>query len=102
VAALAIGLGDIVLWVVMLGFVVLRINQPTGRAIEQSIVPSSANVENGARSHTALLEANVFLDGGQAEILGSESFSGSGILVGTSDGNTLFSLAATWWTRLFP
>ena len=45
VAALAIGLVDIVLWVVMLGFVVPRINQPAGRAIEQSIVPSSANVE---------------------------------------------------------
>jgi hypothetical protein len=76
VAALAIGLGDIVLWVVMLGFVVPRINQPTGRAIEQSIVPSSANVEMAPGHIRRALEANVFLMVDRQRFLGSESFSG--------------------------
>ena len=89
VAALAIGLGDIVLWVVMLGFVVPRINQATGRAIEQSIVPSSANVEMAPGHIRRALEANVFLMVDRQRFLGSESFSGSGILVGTSDGEHL-------------
>ncbi len=89
VAALAIGLGDIVLWVVMLGFVVPRMNLPAGRAIEQSFVPSSTNVELAPSHIRRALEANVFLMVDRQRFLSSESFSGSGILLGTSDGEHL-------------
>ncbi len=83
-AALVIGLGDIVLWVVMLGLIIPRINLPAGRAIEQSFLPSSANVEMASGHIRRALEANVFLMVNRQRFLGSESFSGSGILLGTS------------------
>lgn len=89
VAALVIGLGDIVLWVVMLGFVVPRMNLPAGRAIEQSFVPSSANVEMAPAPIRRALEANVFLMVDRQRFLSSDSFSGSGILLGTHDGEQL-------------
>ena len=60
-AALVIGLADIVLWVVMLGLVIPRINLPAGRAIEQCPLPSSANVEMASGHIRRALEANVFL-----------------------------------------
>ncbi len=89
VAALVIGLGDIVLWVVTLGFVVPRMNLPAGRAIEQSFVPSSANVQLAPAPIRRALEANVFLMVDRQRFLSSESFSGSGILIGTHDGEHL-------------
>lgn len=88
-AALVIGLGDIVLWVVVLGFVIPRMNLPAGRAIEQSFLPSSANVEVASGHIRRALEANVFLMVDRQRFLGSESFSGSGILLGTSGGEHL-------------
>jgi S1-C subfamily serine protease len=89
VAAIAVGLGDIVLWVAMLGFVVPRMSLPASRAIQQSFVPTSANVELAPDRIRRALEANVFLMVDRQRFLRSESFSGSGILLGTKDGEAL-------------
>jgi S1-C subfamily serine protease len=85
VAALAIGLGDVVLWTAIIGLVIPNINLTAGRAIEQSIVPSKAKVEMAPDHIRRALEANVLLMVDRQRFLRAESFSGSGILIGIRD-----------------
>ncbi|MBI5250265.1 MAG: trypsin-like peptidase domain-containing protein [Desulfomonile tiedjei] len=92
VAGLLIGLADIVLWVVLLGFIVPKSYSVAYRSVDQFSFPAP-NLLGRAPAHIRkALEANVFIvveRKGWPAFINSESFSGSGVILGENDGQFL-------------
>lgn len=92
IAALLIGLADVVLWVILLGFIVPRSTSVAYKTVEQFAFPSPNILERAPAHIRKAFEANVFLlveRKGWAAFINAESFSGSGVILGESDGQYL-------------
>lgn len=88
VAAVAVGLADTVLWVLLVGMIVPVVNLPTSRSMDKHTVPSPNLMEQAPLPIRHALESNVFLVGTRDRrpaVLGAESYSGSGVILGYTD-----------------
>lgn len=88
VAAVGVGLADTALWVVLIGLLVPAANVPTSRNMDKYTVPSRSLLEQAPQPIRRALESNVFLVGKcelWPSLLGSESYSGSGVILGYTD-----------------
>jgi S1-C subfamily serine protease len=89
VAAICIGIGDMVLWVMILGVLLPRMSGPPVSPVEQLLLRSAAGIERAPAHIRNALEANVFFVVEQTRrpsFLPPESFGGSGVILGESDG----------------
>jgi S1-C subfamily serine protease len=85
IAAIALGVADMVLWMGIIGVLLPRINRPDGPALRQSVSPSFSAPAHVPEYVRGAMEANVFLiveRPRRLPFLGTESFSGSGVVLG--------------------
>lgn len=91
-AAVAIGIGDVVLWVAILGLVIPRVNLPALRGAAPMIFPAGSLSDRARAPIKHALENNVFIlvrRDRWPSFLSGESFSGSGVVLGQLDGDRL-------------
>jgi S1-C subfamily serine protease len=84
VAALVLGIADMVLWVALIGIVLPRINLPEALPFKQTMFPSFHAPEGAPDTIRRAMEANVFLVVDKPRrwpFLGTESYSGSGVIL---------------------
>jgi S1-C subfamily serine protease len=94
-AAICLGLADILLWTVMLALVLPRISFTEGAAGRHAVIPSFSAPERSPLNIRSALEINVFLRVKTERripflgVIGSQSFGGSGIVLGHNEGDYL-------------
>ncbi len=84
VAAVFLGIGDMVVWVAIIGIALPRMNVPDALPLKQTIFPSFHAPEGVPEPIRRAMEANVFLVVDKPRrwpFLGTESYSGSGIIL---------------------
>jgi S1-C subfamily serine protease len=91
-AAVVIGVGDIVLWVAILGLIIPSANLPVFRRTERLMFPSGGLTDRAPAHIKQALENNVFFlvkKQNRPSFLNAETFSGSGVILGKEDGTHL-------------
>jgi S1-C subfamily serine protease len=84
VAAVFLGIADMVIWVALIGIVLPRINVQEALPFKQTIFPSFHAPEGAPDTIRRAMEANVFLVVDKPRrwpFLGTESYSGSGVIL---------------------
>ncbi len=84
VAAVFVGIGDMVVWVVIIGIMLPRMNVPDALPLTQTMFPSFHAPEGAPGPIRRAMEANVFLVVDKPRrwpFLGTESYSGSGVIL---------------------
>ena len=84
VTAIFLGIADMMLWVALIGIVLPRINVPEAMPLKQTVFPSFHAPEEAPDTIRRAMEANVFLVVDKPRrwpFLGTESYSGSGIIL---------------------
>jgi S1-C subfamily serine protease len=92
ISALLIGLADIILWVFLLGFIVPRSTLVAHKSVDQFAFPSPNILERAPAHIRKALEANVFLvveHKGWPAFINTDTFSGSGIILGEHEAQFL-------------
>ncbi len=87
-AAILIGLGDMILWTALLGLMVPHVDIPVLRKGERLIFPSGGLLGNAPAPIKRALENNVFFVVKRERwpsFLAAESFSGSGVILGRTE-----------------
>ncbi len=91
-AGMLIGLADIVLWVLLLGLIIPRSDSAAYKSLDQFTFLSTNILERAPSRIRKAMEANVFLvvdRKGWPAFINSETFSGSGVILGQNDGQYL-------------
>jgi S1-C subfamily serine protease len=91
-AGLLLGLTDIVIWVVLLGFIVPQSNTGARTLLDQLAFSSPTSLERAPSHIRKAFEDNVFFiveRKGWPRFINSESYSGSGVILSASDGQFL-------------
>jgi S1-C subfamily serine protease len=92
IAAIAVGIADMVLWIGIIGVILPRVNRTEGPAVKQSVSPSFRAPAHVPEYVRGAMEANVFLiveKPRRLPFLGTDSFSGSGVVLGKQGNESL-------------
>jgi S1-C subfamily serine protease len=91
VAGLIIGFADVILWVILLGFIAPRTHVAAGNFLEQTTAPSAEALSRAPAPIRDALKANVFLvvEKKRWPAFLSDSSSGSGVVIGRGEGDFL-------------
>jgi S1-C subfamily serine protease len=92
VAAIILGIADMVLWVVAIGILLPRVTRPKEYAVNQTMVYSFKAETRAPETMRQALESNVLVvveTPRRLSFLGSEKSSGSGVILGSRNGEFL-------------